>query len=178
VLPGFLGRFGAKLDAAAVRLIERLAGVLASELALDDAPQTIVHRDFRVDNLLFGDGATAPPVTVVDWQTVGRGPAASDVAYFLGASLRSAERRAHERELLALYLDELARRGVRDLDRARFFDQYRRHSISGIVMAVVASMIVEVTERGDAMFLAMARRHAAHAIDTEVESLWKIEGRG
>ena len=120
----------------------------------------------------------APPVTVVDWQTVGRGPAASDVAYFLGASLRSADRRNHERELLALYVDELGRRGVGGLDRDRFFDHYRRHSISGIVMAVVASMIVEVTERGDAMFLAMARRHAAHAIDTDVESLWKPAGRG
>jgi hypothetical protein len=40
-------------------------------------------------------------------------------------------------------------------------------------MAVVASMIVEVTERGDAMFLAMARRHAAHGIDAEVESMWR-----
>ena len=49
-------------------------------------------------------------------------------------------------------------------------------------MAVVASMIVEVTERGDAMFLAMARRHAAHAIDAETESMWRGEktagGRG
>ena len=117
-------------------------------------------------------------MTVVDWQTVGRGPAASDVAYFLGASLRRADRREHERELLALYVDELGRRGVDGLDRDRFFDQYRRHSISGIVMAVVASMIVEVTERGDAMFLAMARRHAAHAIDVDVESLWRTEAGG
>jgi aminoglycoside phosphotransferase (APT) family kinase protein len=173
VLAGFVERFGPKLDASAVRIIERLAEVLDHELALDDAPQTIIHRDFRVDNLLFGDGITAPPVTVVDWQTLGRGAAASDVAYFLGASLRSEERRANERALVELYLSELARRGVRDLDSDRFFDQYRRHSTSGIVMAVVASMVVEVTERGDAMFLAMARRHAAHAIDADVASLWK-----
>jgi aminoglycoside phosphotransferase (APT) family kinase protein len=154
-------------------LIERLAGALRDELGRDGVPRTIVHRDFRVDNLLFGDGVTAPPVTVVDWQTVGRGPAASDVAYFLGASLRTADRRAHERDLVGLYLDELRRRGIGGIDDDRFFDDYRRHSISGIVMAVVASMIVEVTERGDAMFLAMARRHAAHAIDAEVESMWR-----
>jgi hypothetical protein len=172
VLPGFFERFAAKLEPAAVRIIERLGTVLGDELALDDAPQTIVHRDFRVDNLLFGDGASAPPVTVVDWQTVARGPAASDVAYFLGGSLRTADRRAHERELLQLYVDELRRRGV-GLDDRRFGDEYRRHSTSGIVMAVVASMVVEVTERGDAMFHAMARRAAAHAIDAEVESLWR-----
>jgi aminoglycoside/choline kinase family phosphotransferase len=173
VLPGFIERFGPKLDVAAVRIIERLAPALDDELAADDAPQTIVHRDFRVDNLLFGDGVDAPPVTVVDWQTLGRGAAASDVAYFLGASLRTEDRRASERALIDLYVDELARRGVSDLDSDRFFDQYRRQSTSGIVMAVVASMIVEVTERGDAMFLAMARRHSAHALDADVASLWK-----
>ncbi len=32
-------------------------------------------------------------------------------------------------------------------------------------MAVVASMIVQQTERGDAMFTAMAARHSRHAID-------------
>ena len=172
VLPGFFERFGAQLDPAAVRVIERLGGVLHRELALDDAPETIVHRDFRVDNLLFGDGESAPRVTVVDWQTVARGPAASDVAYFLGASLRPEDRRANEGELLGIYVEELRRQGVRDVDSARFTDEYRRHSTSGIVMAVIASMVVEVTPRGDEMFLAMARRHSAHAIDADVELLW------
>jgi hypothetical protein len=34
-------------------------------------------------------------------------------------------------------------------------------------MAVVASMIVKQTERGDEMFLAMANRHAQHADDLD-----------
>jgi len=42
---------------------------------------------------------------------------------------------------------------------------------SGIVMTVVASMIVEQTERGDDMFMAMASRHAAHVRDLEAETL-------
>jgi Phosphotransferase enzyme family len=172
LLPGFLERFGSQLDGAAIGIIERLAHVLHRELALDDAPQTIVHRDFRVDNLLFGDGAAAPRVTVVDWQTVARGPAASDLAYLLGASVRTEDRRRHERELVRLYASELRHRGVSVVED-RVLEEYRRQSTSGIVMAVVASMIVEVTARGDAMFLAMARRHAAHAIDAGVESLWR-----
>ena len=32
-------------------------------------------------------------------------------------------------------------------------------------MAVVASMIVQQTDRGDEMFTAMAARHSRHAID-------------
>ena len=38
-------------------------------------------------------------------------------------------------------------------------------------MAVIASMIVEQTERGDAMFIAMASRHAAQALDLGLEAL-------
>ena len=34
-----------------------------------------------------------------------------------------------------------------------------------IAVAVVASMLVQQTERGDAMFTAMAQRHARHALD-------------
>ena len=38
-------------------------------------------------------------------------------------------------------------------------------------MAVVASMIVGHTERGEAMFAAMATRHLTHALDLDARSL-------
>ena len=38
-------------------------------------------------------------------------------------------------------------------------------AFAGFVVTVVASMIVERTARGDEMFVAMARRHARHALD-------------
>ena len=41
------------------------------------------------------------PFAVVDWQTVGWGPAMTDVAYFLGGSLAVEDRRAHEQALRA-----------------------------------------------------------------------------
>jgi hypothetical protein len=36
-------------------------------------------------------------------------------------------------------------------------------------MAIVASMVVQRTERGDLMFLTSTTRHAQHAIDIEAE---------
>jgi hypothetical protein len=38
-------------------------------------------------------------------------------------------------------------------------------------MAFAASMLVERTERGDQMFLTMARRHAAHVLDLSSHEL-------
>ena len=43
--------------------------------------------------------------------------------------------------------------------------------LAGLVMAVGASMLVERTERGDAMFMAMATRHAQHILDLEAIDL-------
>jgi hypothetical protein len=36
-----------------------------------------------------------------------------------------------------------------------------------VIMALAASMLVERTERGDAMFMVMAERHARHALDVD-----------
>ena len=43
----------------------------------------------------------------------------------------------------------------------------RRQSFFGVMMAFVASMLVERTERGDEMFLVMLRRHSQHVLDTD-----------
>ena len=44
-----------------------------------------------------------------DWQLVRRGSWVHDVGYFMVSSLTVADRRTHERDLLAGYLDTLAR---------------------------------------------------------------------
>ena len=53
----------------------------------------LVHGDYRLDNMLFGQPGADRALTVVDWQTVTWGPAMTDVAYFLGCALPSELRR-------------------------------------------------------------------------------------
>jgi aminoglycoside phosphotransferase (APT) family kinase protein len=132
---------------------------------------TIVHGDYRLDNLLFGGRDGAVPVAVVDWQTVATGPAMSDVAYFIGAGLLPGDRRAHEEALVRDHLDRLRAAGVEGYGWDAGWEDYRRGTWSGLIMAVAASMLVERTERGDEMFLTMARRHARHALDLDAAAL-------
>jgi len=47
------------------------------------------------------------------------------------------------------------------------YRDYVRATFAGLIMAVGASMLVERTERGDKMFMAMAERHAQHALDLD-----------
>ena len=63
------------------------------------------------------------------------------------------------------YHASLVAGGVTGYDWEACWRDYRRGTVSGLIMAVVASMMVGATERGDEMFMTMARRHAAHAID-------------
>jgi len=171
LLAGFEQRFGDRVDGETIALCRAIAPTLAARLADTAGPHTIVHRDYRVDNMLLGDGRSAPPVTIVDWQTVGSGLGASDVAYFLGASLPVELRRRHERELLRAYHRDLEHYGVSGYGWNALWRDYRRSTTAGLLMTVVASMIVGATERGDAMFVTMAERHGRHALDLEVHEL-------
>ena len=49
-------------------------------------PWTLLHQDFRVENLFFDP--SGGEVVVIDWQSLGRGPGAYDLAYLLGGSMR------------------------------------------------------------------------------------------
>jgi len=43
----------------------------------------------------------------------------------------------------------------------------RRQSFFGVMMAIVSSMLVAQTDRGDEMFMVMLRRHCQHVLDTD-----------
>jgi hypothetical protein len=72
---------------------------------------------------------------------------------------------------LAHYHDKLCRLGVRDYPLEQLRADVRVESFAGILMAIVASMVVERTDRGDLMFLTSTMRHAQHAIDEDAPAL-------
>ncbi|HNA51265.1 MAG TPA: DUF1679 domain-containing protein, partial [Mycobacterium sp.] len=115
-------------------------------------------------NMLFGRPGSLRDLTVVDWQTVTWGPALTDVAYFIGCALRTEDRRSNYDELLRAYHEGLGPNPPLTLDDVR--DGVRRQSFFGVMMAVVSSMLVERTDRGDEMFLTMMERHSSHVLDS------------
>ncbi len=162
---GFAARYGAVLEDHVVDVGRRLMPHIGAYLRHQPRPWTVQHADYRLDNLLFGSAAGGAPLAVVDWQTVTFGPAAADVSYFLGAGPPEDERRMHEERLVGEYHAALVAAGVTGYSLDACFTDYRRYAYAGYLMAVGASMMVERTERGDEMFLTMARRHAAQIID-------------
>lgn len=167
LLTGFLDRYGEAIKPEQRLVCQKLADSFDDYLAAESAEDRVhglVHGDYRLDNMLFGRPGSLRDLTVVDWQTVTRGPALTDVAYFLGCALRTEDRRAHYDELLAAY-----HRGLGDnppLTLKQVHQGVRRQSFFGVMMAIISPMLVERTERGDQMFLTMMDRHTSHVLDT------------
>ena len=92
---------------------------------LADPPQTLVHGDYRLDNLFFRVSELDLALTVIDWGEVWRGRGTYDVAYFLAGSMRTEQRRGQEMALLRRYHTHLREGGVRDYDFDRCVSDYR-----------------------------------------------------
>jgi aminoglycoside phosphotransferase (APT) family kinase protein len=133
-------------------------------------PFSLVHVDYRLDNLLIDQRQQPPRVAVVDWQSITLGSPLADVAYFLGAGLEPARRRAVEAYIVRASHAALQRAGIDGYAWTCCWDDYRRAAFAGFGVTVIASMLVQQTPRGDEMFTVMARRHSRHAIDLGAEA--------
>jgi aminoglycoside/choline kinase family phosphotransferase len=173
LLPQLWANFVARYDEVLEPAVRGAGDTLFSHLLgfyrADTKPWTIIHGDYRLDNLLFSPGGGQ--VAVVDWQMCAHGPAMNDVAYFIGAGLLPDVRRRVERDLVRAYYDDLVAAGVTGYDWDSCWRAYRRGTWSGLIIAVASATLVERTERGDQLFLAMATRHAHHAIDLDAAAL-------
>ena len=142
-LPGFKEVFGTALLPEMVPVADAYGhnhpGLLDR---LGAMPHTLVHFDFRADNLFF---ETDGSVAVIDWQAISQGGGAADVGYFLGQNLTVEDRRAHEETLLHTYHDALVGGGVEDYDFPAFFADYRVGLIYGWVIPVFAVGSLDVS---------------------------------
>jgi hypothetical protein len=167
---GTLARLGANLPPEVIDLVRRFAPKVGAWVSASDAPHTMLHMDFRPDNFLFGVTPDAPPLVIVDWQTVTAGPGTHDLAYMIGGSFEPEVRTQVERGLVANYCNQLAAHGI-DYPYDACWRDYRISSLWGVVMSVIATMLAAQSERGDLMLTTMLRRHAIQAIELDALSL-------
>lgn len=166
----FCERYATELGPEIAQLMRRL-GDRAATPAEPRGPLTVIHGDFRTDNMLFDAKGGDVPVAVVDWQTIDRSNGLIDVAFLLGTALDPQVRAAHEQELVRGYYDALCAAGVSDYTWEQCWTDYRREAFYAVIFLAPAAMLVERTDRGDEMFLTMLRRACAQIIDLGTESL-------
>lgn len=166
--PGFVDRFGNGLSPECIAFGEHYVGNVGHFVCRLQGPKTLVHGDFRSENILFapaGDAHTAQ-VTIVDWQTASESSVAADAAYFLGGSVASDDRRVWERELIEEYHRSLSQAGV-GITFQDCWEQYREYAMHGLMITVLGASFSSADERSDRMFLAMIQRHLQHCVDVD-----------
>ena len=128
---------GDALTPAVVELGDRFSAAIPDLLRrLSETPCTLVHGDFRLDNLFFDPEANRA-LRVVDMQLVmaARGP--YDMAYLGSQSLPVDERREYEQDLLRGYWDALVAEGVAGYDFDQCWEDYRLATLFCFVYPVV-----------------------------------------
>jgi hypothetical protein len=158
--PQFVDRFGHGIPEPCNAFAEHYVDRCAHSVSRFQGKKTLIHGDFRSENLLFGAAAA----TVVDWQTVAESSALADAAYFLGGSVDTEQRRQWERPLISDYCQWLNAAGV-SLSERDCWEQYREHTMHGIMLTVLGAVFSAADPRSDKMFLTMIQRHLQHCVD-------------
>jgi len=165
---------GAFLPPAIERIGARLGSGLPEVLdALSERPRTLVHGDYQVANMFFD--ADDHVAAVIDWQMIIRARGAMDVAHLIVRSLRTEDRRAHEKALLREYCDELARSGVTAYPIEACVRDYRRAVLSQFGLGVVLAYALPSDGSGGvdnnlgALAAVVGRRLFAAMVDLDVE---------
>lgn len=117
---------------------------------------SLLHGDYRLDNLLYGPARTE--VTVVDWQTLGVGLPARDLAYFTATSLLPEDRARAERGLVETYHNALVSHGVSGYDLDTCWRDYKLAMLQVPLVTTLGHAFSAATERGDEMALVMLER--------------------
>jgi len=152
---------GERIAADAFPVIDGFAGVVERWLDVQPAARTLLHGDSRVDNVLFeraaGGGTRA---CLIDWQTIRSGDPQYDVAYFLSGSLHPKDRRACERELVALHARFIAEIDPSYTPEAAL-ESYRFYIPSGLFLTGVAAAHIQRSDHNARLLEALVARNVA-----------------
>lgn len=166
-------RFGSRLSARAIEVGEWLRSHGRDlGIRLAGPPHTLLHGDYRLDNLFFGaDGADAD-LYVIDWQAVAVGNGLSDVAYFLVGSLDPPAAAAAGENLLRTYHSTLVEHGVRDYGFDDCLRDFELARVLVMLRAVVIFGLLDLShERGVKLVDAAIDRMAQSVPEVDLDEV-------
>ena len=167
----FLSTWSKFLQPTTIDIVECLGGSLARiRRQLSRPPRTILHGDYRLDNLAF-DGSGSGPI-VIDWQAASIGRSVADIAYCIVYCIDPKERRDLESELLKLYHSVLVEHGVRGYDFESCLEDYRLSIAANMMRTVRVGGTFDYSgDRAQALFRTILQRVETALSDHRVSEL-------
>jgi aminoglycoside/choline kinase family phosphotransferase len=161
-----IDRLGTRISEDDRETLTAAMGLVGPWLLTEPKRFALMHGDYRLDNMLFDPDRTG--ITVVDWQTMGVGLPARDLAYFTATSLVPAVRAEIEEDLVTQYHQALLSYGVTDYNVDICWRDYRLGVVQAPLITGLGFAFAASTERGDEMILTMLHRgcRAIRELDT------------
>jgi aminoglycoside/choline kinase family phosphotransferase len=169
----FVANFGHLVDPAIIDGGPRyLAALPELHRRMGAGTQTLIHGDFRLDNLLFGVTPDQHPIALVDWQGIIVSKGVHDLAYLLSQNVRTDVRREHERDLLAYYHAHLEHNGVTGYPVAECWDDYRVAALWLFEYAIIIGGGLDpANDRGTAFMTGLVERSSQTIVDLDLLDL-------
>jgi hypothetical protein len=104
---------------------------------------TLSHGDYRADNILFADDGS---IALLDFQLIGSGSGAYDLAYFVTQSLDPEVASKNEQALFDRWTAGLLAGGVPAADLDGIWEQYRKAALFCLVYPIVASRGMDLSD--------------------------------
>lgn len=141
------------------------AGLMRSLALNARLPRTLVHQDVHPGNWFrLPDGS----YRLYDWQGIAKGNWALDFSYAMSSCLAIPDRRDWERDLLALYLDQLAAAGGNPPAFADAWLAYRQQMFHGFIFWTYTFLVGKVAPlQPDGHVREMIRRTSQALVDLE-----------
>jgi thiamine kinase-like enzyme len=135
-------------------------------------PRTLLHQDVHPRNWFhLPDGA----LHLYDWQGIAKGNWALDLAYALSAALDTEDRRAWERQLLELYLDELGAAGGKPPSFDDAWLAYRQQMLHGLVFWTYTLLVGKLSELQPESYVRELIRRTSRAV-VDLDTLGCLAG--
>ena len=145
-LPPALERFGELFTDDTRRLAEAFGTRIDAHFAaVAQGPGTIVHGDFRGDNVLFGREGE-DDFAVIDWQGCGFGCGMYDVAFFLATSVTIEDRRALERDAVNEYHEIVSAGGAKNYSQDDCWRSYRQNMLATLMPMVLGAGGIDIED--------------------------------
>ena len=155
-----------EVAAIGARFCDQIRGLQSD---MYSAPVTLLHGDFRMENIFFGDQPGQRPIAIIDWQGPLIGCGMVDVALMLGQSTRTEVRREHEQDLVARYVEGLKAAGVEGYDQEAAWQDYQHAMLyNWVYTGVVAGTLDVHNEKAFAWMSQMVARHSQASLDLDV----------
>ena len=139
--------------------VEALPEMLGS---LGTTPSTLVHGDYRADNMFFDDNGR---LVLLDFQVIGESMPVGDLAYFVTGSLSPSTASEIEPALYERWLRALVSEGVPESETADMWDIYRGSVLFCVCYPMIAAAGMDLSDERQRGLLAATFERFERAAD-------------